>query len=257
MATAPPPPAAGKGRPRQPRPAPLWAADTLLECLPDAAWATVPWRDGTTTPLTTQFVAVRVHRATGSPATGRSTTHHRPTTGPQGWRLGERPVSGETGERKWSFCWLPDLPLDAPLGRLVTLAHARWPIEQCSEDATGVPKTPPARVATGACGLDDCQGRRWEGLHRHLALVLLTYSFLVTERLRARAFPATPPPAPAGLPPLGDHAPRAAAPAHLPGPASAGAALALRGPAALERRHRSVAPFAHPPLSPPAPLLTK
>ena len=144
---------------------------------------------------------MRVHRATGSPATGRSTTQHRPTTGPQGWRLGERPVSGETGERKWSFCWLPDLPLDAPLGRLVTLAHARWPIEQCSEDATGVPKTPPARVATGACGLDDCQGRRWEGLHRHLALVLLTYSFLVTERLRARAFPATPPPAPAGLPP--------------------------------------------------------
>ena len=103
--------------------------------------------------------------------------------------MGERPVSGETGERKWYFCWLPALPVDTPLPRLVTLAHARWPIEQCSEDATG------------ACGLDDYQGRRWEGLHRHLALVLLTYSFLVTHRLRARAFPVTPLPVTAGLPP--------------------------------------------------------
>jgi SRSO17 transposase len=227
VATAPPPPYAGKGRPRQPRPAPLWQAETLLECLPDEAWETVTWRQGTKAPLTTQFVAVRGHRATGSPDTGRSATHHRTITGPEGWLLGERPVPGETGERKWYFCWLPELPVDTPLRRLVTLAHARWPIEQCYEDAKG------------ECGLDDYQGRRWEGLHRHLALVMLTYSFLVTQRLRSRAFPATPLPATAGVPPLSAHATRAAAapPADLPSHASPGAPLAVRGPAALDRRH--------------------
>jgi SRSO17 transposase len=249
-ATALAPPYAGKGRPRQPRPAPLWAAETLLACLPEEAWETVTWRAGTKAPLTKQFVAVRVHRATGSPESGRSATHHRTTTGPAGWLLGERPVPGQTGERKWYFCGLPDLPLDAPLARLVTLAHARWPIEQFYEDAKG------------ECGLDDYQGRRWEGLHRHLALVMLTYCFLVTQRLRSRAFPplpATPRPAPAGLSPLGNHATRVAAtpPADLPGHASPGAPLAVRGPAALDRGHRSPAPLAHPSLSPPAPLLTK
>ena len=247
VATAPAPPYAGKGRPRQPRPAPLWPAETLLDCLPDEAWEPVAWRDGTKAPLRKQFVAVRVHRATGSPENGRSATHSRTTTGPQGWLLGERPVPGETGERKCYFCWLPDLPVDAPLRRLVTLAHARWPIEQFYEDAKG------------ECGLDDYQGRRWDGLHRHLALVMLTYSFLVIQRLRTHALPPMPPPPTAGRSPLSDHATSAAtAPsADLPGHASAGAPLAVREPAALDHSHRSLAPFAHPPLSPSASLLTK
>ena len=247
MATACPPPYQGKGRPRQPRPAPLWTAETLLACLPDEAWETVTWREGTKAALRKQFVAVRVHRATGSPENGRSATHHRTTTGPEGWLLGERPVPGETGERKWYFCWLPDLPLDTPLVRLVTLAHTRWPIEQFYEDAKG------------ECGLDDYQGRRWDGLHRHLALVLLTYSFLVTQRLVAHALPPLPPPTSAGLSPLGGHA--ASAPPSstpdLPGHASAGAPLALRGSGALDRRHRPPPPLSHASLSPPAPLLTK
>jgi SRSO17 transposase len=81
--------------------------------------------------------------------------------------LGERPIPGERGEIKWYFS---TLPADTRLQRLVELAHSRWPIEQFYEDAKG------------ECGLDDYQGRRWDGLHRHLALVMLAYSFLARQR---------------------------------------------------------------------------
>jgi len=81
------------------------------------------------------------------------------------------------------------------LPRLVELAQSRWPIEQFYEDSNG------------ECGLDDYQGRRWDGLPRHLALVMLAYSCLVWQRLR-------PPPSPQaegdGLPPS---APRPSLPA--------------------------------------------
>jgi SRSO17 transposase len=210
-AAAPPPPYPGRGRPRLPRPAPLWNAETLLACLPDDAWEAVTWREGTKGALTKQFVAVRVHRATGNPdvgTNGRSVAHGAVTTGPLGWLLGERPLPGAPGARpgtgggaarrrrgprprgdqKWYFLWLPGWPLETPLARLVTLAHTRWPVEQFYEDAKG------------ECGLDDYQGRTWPGLHRHLALTLLAYCFLATHRLAAAS--AAP-----GSPPLGGRAP--------------------------------------------------
>src|SRR5215207_5520528 len=65
-ATLPPPPYQGRGRPALPRPAPLWDAETLLACLPEEAWETITWREGTKGPLAKQFVAVRVHRGTGN-----------------------------------------------------------------------------------------------------------------------------------------------------------------------------------------------
>ncbi len=88
-------------------------------------------------------------------------------TGSEGWVLAERPVPGEEGERKYYYA---NLPADTALERLVTIAHARWIIEQFYEDAKG------------ECGLDDYQGRRWDGLHRHLAVAMLTYSFLMLQR---------------------------------------------------------------------------
>ena len=259
-ALAPPAPYRGKGRPVAPRPAPLWDAGTLLACLPDEAWELVTWRDGTKETLRKQFVAVRVHRATGNPENGRSVAHSRVTTGPEGWLLGERPAPGETGERKWYFCWLP---ADTSLARLVTLAHARWVIEQFYEDAKG------------ECGLDDYQGRRWDGLHRHLALVMLTYSFLATQRLsrlrrqraREQHAPRPTPPAVAGLSPLGGctghtghtvAGPLAtadtASPAHLPSHPPSRPPLALPRPRTVDTHHRSRPPLPHSPLSP---LLTK
>jgi Transposase DDE domain len=57
------------------------------------------------------------------------------------------------------------------LSRLVDLAHLRWPVEQFYEDAKG------------ECGFDHFQGRSWAGLHRHLALVMLAYTFLMLQSL--------------------------------------------------------------------------
>jgi SRSO17 transposase len=160
-----PPRPRGRGQPRKPRPAPLYEAQAVLAALPQERWQTITWREHDDVVLRKQFVAVRAHWATGGAQL--STSHHRVATGPEGWLLGERPVPGARGEVKWYFS---NLPPDTPLQRLVELAHSRWPIEQFYEDAKG------------ECGLDHYQGRRWDGLHRHLALVMLAYSFLARQR---------------------------------------------------------------------------
>jgi SRSO17 transposase len=197
----------GRGQPKKPRPAPLYRVQALLDAQPEAAWQTVTWREGTTGPLTKQVVALRVHRATGG--AHLPITDARVTTGPEGWLLGERPLPGTTGEHKWYFS---TLPADTPLQRLVELAHARWAVEQFYEDAKG------------ECGLDDYQGRRWDGLQRHLALVMLAYSFLAVQALAADAGPP-------------DEAFPPGAPAQLARRPPAGPARAVRGSRALARRH--------------------
>jgi SRSO17 transposase len=174
------PPYQGMGPPRKARPAPLHTAKALTDALSEDTWQTVTWREGTKKSLSKQFVALRVHRATGNPTETR-VSQSRVSTGPQGWLLGERPIPGQEGDCKWYYA---NLPADTPLERLVTLAHARWAIEQFYEDAKG------------ECGLDQYQGRRWDGLHRHLALVMLTYSFLAQQRKLASRNPE------GGFPPL-------------------------------------------------------
>jgi SRSO17 transposase len=167
------------GQPQKPRPAPLYEAKALLAALPADRWQPITWREHDDVVLRKQFVAVRVHWATGGAPL--STSHHRVCTGPEGWLLGERPMPGTRGDLKWYFS---TLPADTALHRLVALAHSRWPIEQFYEDAKG------------ECGLDHYQGRRWDGLHRHLALVMLAYSFVARQRWT----PATP----AGFSPSGE-----------------------------------------------------
>jgi SRSO17 transposase len=116
------------------------------------------------------MVALRAHRATGSPR--HSTTHdERVLTAQEGWLIAQRPLRPAEGED------LPDeeelnyyyssLEAGVSLERLASLAKSRWAIEQFYEDGKG------------ECGLSDYQGRRWEGLHRHLALSMLAYSFLM------------------------------------------------------------------------------
>ena len=172
----------GRGQPRKPRPAPLYTVKELIEAQPASAWQTIEWREGTKGTMHVQALAIRVHWATGSSL--HSTSHSRVHTGPEGWLLAERPVPEivadgpqptqaapqEKEEEKIKY-WFSVLPEDTSLSRLVLLAHARWVIEQFYEDAKQ------------ECGLDHFQGRSWDGLHRHLALVMLAYSFLMLYRL--------------------------------------------------------------------------
>ena len=99
----------------------------------------------------------------------RTLEDRRVYTGAEGWLIGEKPLPGEEGECKYSFS---NLPAEMKLEQLVPLVRGRWPIEQFYEEAKQ------------ECGLDDYQGRRWDGLHRHLALGMLAYSFLMYERMR-------------------------------------------------------------------------
>jgi SRSO17 transposase len=213
----------GRGQPRKPRPAPLYTVKELIATLPASAWQTVPWREGTKGTMQVQAVAIRVHWATGSAL--HSTSHSRVYTGPEGWLLAERPVPEavaegpqptptETPEKEEEQIkyWFSVLPADASLQRLILLAHARWVIEQFYEDAKQ------------ECGFDHYQGRSWDGLHRHLALVMLAYSFLMFYRL------TLPLPPDEVFPPL-RHAKLAAF------RASPGAALAVPGSRPLAAPH--------------------
>ena len=84
----------GRGRPPQPRPAPLYEAKAVLNALPEDHWQTITWRAHDDVVLRKQFVALRVHWATGGAQC--STRHSRVATGPEGWVLGERPCRANT-----------------------------------------------------------------------------------------------------------------------------------------------------------------
>lgn len=218
-----PPTYQGRGQPRKPRPAPLYTVKELIAALPASAWQTISWREGTKGMMQIQTVALRVHWATGSAL--HSTSHSRVHTGPEGWLLAERPVPEavaddsqptqaalqEKEEEKIKY-WFSVLPKETSLQRLVLLAHARWVVEQFYEDAKQ------------ECGFDHYQGRSWAGLHRHLALVMLAYSFLMLQRL------TLPLPSGEAFPPLREAKLAAWRP-------SAGAPLAVSGPRLVAYSH--------------------
>jgi SRSO17 transposase len=165
------PPCKGRGQPPKERPAPLYTARQLIERLPEEAWRTASWREGTKGTLSKQMAALRAHRATGSPR--HSIDHELVLTAAEGWLIGERPLPGQPssaknkeGEEELKY-YYSTLGAEVSLERMASLAKSRWVIEQFYEDAKG------------ECGLCDYQGRRWDGLHRHLALSMMAYSFLM------------------------------------------------------------------------------
>jgi len=165
----------GRGQPRKPRPAPLYTVkERIAACLLCLANHQLARRD-------------ERHHADPGGSHPRALGHrllfaqHQPQSrphGPEGWLLAERPVpepvtddlppspaEPQEQEEEQIKYWFSVLPEDILLPRLVLLAHARWVIEQFYEDAKQ------------ECGLDHFQGRSWDGLHRHLALVMLPTVF--------------------------------------------------------------------------------
>ena len=83
------------GRPRKAHPAALHLAHKVIAELPATAWQTVAWREGSKGTMHKQFVALRMHMATGQ--AGRSLEDSSVYTGPEGWLIGGRPL-GDTSE---------------------------------------------------------------------------------------------------------------------------------------------------------------
>lgn len=155
------------------RVAPLRRADAEIAEQPEASWQTITWRMGSDGPLRKQFVAVRVHRAVED------------TTGKEGWLIGERPLPGHEGERK--FYW-SDLPAATPLARLVELGHRGPGVERGYQDGKS------------HTGMDDYAARRWDSFHRHLMIDFLALSWLVLQRPPGEDPQITPEPRPVESP---------------------------------------------------------
>jgi SRSO17 transposase len=127
-------------------------------------WQTVQWSQGTKGPLLGRFARIRV----------RVSEQKQRATDEVAWLLLER----RRNELKAYLCWGLD---DASLEELVALSHLRWTIEQFHREAKGL------------VGLDQFEGRSWQGWHHHIALVLLAYAFMALVRAES---------GPVDLPPL-------------------------------------------------------
>ena len=132
--------------------------DALLRRWPRWQGQTIRWREGSQGWLRAKFVGVRCWRVDGD-----GTRH-------VGWLIGQRPTRGE-GE--WKYFW-SNFPLNILRKVMVEYTHRRYWVEQFHEEAKSL------------LGWDQYQGRLWHGFHRHAALVMLTYSFLVWLELRER-----------------------------------------------------------------------
>lgn len=196
----PPPPYAGMGRPRRSRSLkeriPARPAQAFFAALPPDGWTRVAWREGTKGALVKEAARVRVFRSgwRGEPI---------PTSG---WLIAERSLRRD--EIKYAFAHgLDDLGLED----LIELLHVRWVVERFYQDAKG------------ELGLDQYEGRRWQGFHRHVALGMLAHSYLTLRQAYGEGMRDPPPvpgmgadkPPPArGFPPNGAQKRRRAASRH-------------------------------------------
>ena len=133
-------------------------AKKLARELPETAWRTVSWREGSNETLSSRFAAVRVRPA--------SRDWKRSTPRPLEWLLIEWPE----GEKEPTKYWLSTLPEDASIDALVDTAKLRWRIERDYEELKS------------ELGLAHFEGRGWRGFHHHATLCIAAYGFLIRER---------------------------------------------------------------------------
>jgi SRSO17 transposase len=126
--------------------------------LPEEAWRTVAWREGSNETLFARFAAVRVRPAS------RDWQFAAPPA--LEWLLIEWP-QGEEAPTKY---WFSTLPENTPLEVLVGAAKMRWRIERDYEELKS------------ELGLAHFEGRGWRGFHHHATLCIAAYGFLIRER---------------------------------------------------------------------------
>ena len=119
------------GRPLLGRPPPLYTASDMIGSLPVEAWRTVSWRERTKGTSSKHMVALRTHRATGSPP--HSTGHELVLTAKEGWLIARRPLAGVPsstenmeGEEELNY-YYSMLGAEVSLERLTSVAKSRWP----------------------------------------------------------------------------------------------------------------------------------
>ena len=161
----PPKPYRGTGRPpvvpmRTATLQPM-SVKALAMSLPEQAFQTITWREGSNAPLHERFAAVRVRHAGGNAGKARLR--------PEQWLLIEWPAN----DAQPSKYFLSTLPEDTPIHELVSVAHQRWRIERDYQDLKQ------------DFGLGHYEGRGWRGFHHHGALSIAAYGFLMAERLAA------------------------------------------------------------------------
>lgn len=127
----------------------------LARRLPNRAWRTVVWRDGTNVKLRSRFARVLVRTA---PAQGKAFSEET--------LLIEWPKD----EAEPTKYWLSNVDPNMSLTRFVDLAKLRWRIERDYEELKQ------------EVGLGHYEGRSWRGFHHHATLAIAAYGFLVSER---------------------------------------------------------------------------
>jgi SRSO17 transposase len=128
----------------------------LARKLPNHAWRTITWREGTNERLRSRFARVRVRTAPmwGAGARGEETL------------LIEWPL-GEPAPTKY---WLSTVDKKMSFRALVDLAKLRWRIERDYQELKQ------------EIGLGHYEGRGWPGFHHHGTLCIAAYGFLISER---------------------------------------------------------------------------
>jgi SRSO17 transposase len=128
----------------------LVSVKDIALALPNSAWKTIRWREGTAEWLSSRFARIRVRLA-------RETEQ---------WLLIEWPRETKTPAKYW----LSNLPQDIAFDKLVDIAKLRWRIERDYQELKQ------------ELGLGHYEGRGWRGFHHHATLCIAAYGFLISER---------------------------------------------------------------------------
>jgi len=135
----------------------LISVKKLTLSLPEHAWRTVRWREGSADWLSSRFARVRVRAAH---------QYLLPELLYEETLLIEWPE----GEAEPTRYWLSTLPANISFRQLVDFAKLRWRIERDYQELKQ------------EVGLGHFEGRGWRGFHHHATMCIATYGFLISER---------------------------------------------------------------------------